>query len=104
MKNIAYAFIFMLLCALLAFKAANSGAIQGKISPAEGIAEILIIAGTDTLKVPNQQGNFIVQSLKANTYRVHIVAVPPYQDYILNEVAVIDSATTDIGQIRLIPR
>jgi hypothetical protein len=101
MKNIAYASIIILLCAFFAFKAANSGSIQGKISPPEGIAEIMIVSGTDTLKVPNQQGDFSVKSLKANTYTVHIKANPPYQDYILNEVAVIDSATTDIGQIKL---
>jgi hypothetical protein len=104
MKNIASASIFILLCALLAFKAANSGAIQGKISPVEGIAEILIISGTDTLKVPNEQGSFIVKSLKASTYKVHVKALPPYQDYVLNEVAVIDSAVTDIGQLKLLPR
>jgi hypothetical protein len=101
MKNFAYASIIILLCAFFAFKAVNSGSIQGKISPPEGIAEILIITGTDTLKVPNQQGNFTVKSLKANTYTIHIKAIPPYQDYILNDVAVIDSTTTDIGQIKL---
>jgi hypothetical protein len=103
MKNIAYASIIVLFCASFAFKTANTGAIQGKISPPEGIAEILVIAGTDTLKVPNQQGNFVVKSLKANTYTVLVKAVPPYQDYILNEVAVIDSTTTDIGEIKLLP-
>ncbi|MBG6235060.1 hypothetical protein IWX76_001628 [Pedobacter sp. CAN_A7] len=104
MKNIAYASIIVFFCASFAFKAANSGAIQGKISPPEGIAEILVIAGTDTLKVPHQQGNFEVKSLKANTYTVHVKAIAPYQDYILNDVAVIDSATTTIGQIKLLPK
>lgn len=104
MKNIAYASIIILFCASFAFKATNSGAIQGKINPPDGIAEILVIAGTDTLKVPNQQGIFVVNSLSANTYTVLVRAIPPYQDYILHEVAVIDSATTDIGQIKLLPR
>ena len=103
MKKIAYTSI-IILSVLFAFKAANSGAMQGKISPPEGIAEILIIAGTDTLKVPNQRGNFIAKGLKPNTYTVLIKAVPPYQDYILQEVAVIDSVTTDIGQIKLLQR
>ena len=102
MKNIAYAYLLIVLCASLAFKAVNSGAIQGKISPAEAISEILVVAGTDTLRVPNQQGSFLIKSLQPATYTVVVKAKPPYQDFILREVAVIDSVTTDIGQVKLL--
>jgi len=102
MKNIAYAVLLLVFCAVIAFKGVNSGAIQGKISPTEGISEILVIAGTDTLRVPNQQGNFLVKNLRAATYVVMVKALPPYRDLILKEVAVIDSATTDIGSVKLL--
>jgi len=102
MKNIAYASLLIVFCAAIAFKAVNSGAIQGKISPTEGISEILVIAGTDTLRVPNQQGTFLVKNLPAATYAVVVKALPPYRDFIIKEVAVIDSATTDIGSVKLL--
>jgi hypothetical protein len=101
MKNIAYASLTLLLFALFAFKAVNGGAIQGKINPPEGITSILVIAGGDTLTVPHQQGSFLVKNLSANTYTVVVKALPPYQDYVLPGVAVIDSTTTDIGLVKL---
>jgi len=102
MKNIAYISLLIIFCASIAFKQANTGAIQGKISPTEGISEVLVITGIDTLRVPNQQGSFLAKGLPVATYTVVVKAIPPYQDFTLREVAVIDSVTTDVGQIKLL--
>ncbi|MET3112730.1 hypothetical protein AAKU52_000448 [Pedobacter sp. CG_S7] len=102
MKSYKIAVLIILSVALFAFKAQNSGALQGRIIPVEGVKEILVISGADTIKVQNINGGFLLKNLPAKTYKVMIKAASPYLDYTLNEVAVIDSATTDIGQIQLL--
>lgn len=102
MKSCKIAVFILLSVALFAFKGQNSGALQGKIVPIEGVKQILVIAGADTIKAQNINGRFVLKNLPAKTYKVIIKAVAPYLDYTLNEVAVIDSATTDIGQIQLL--
>ncbi len=43
---------------LLAFNAQYTGAIQGKFLPSEGIQEIRVISGPDTIKVTHNNGSF----------------------------------------------
>ncbi len=45
---------------------------------------------------------FLLKNLQPKTYTLIVKAIPPYRDYTLNDVAVIDSATTDIGEIKLL--
>lgn len=102
MKYLKIASITLLTFALFAFKAQNTGGMQGKIMPVAGIQEVMVISGTDTLKVQTNNGSFLLKNLKARTYSVLVKANSPYKDYTLRDIAVIDSATTDIGQIKLL--
>ncbi len=102
MKYLTVIALAILSLSLLAFSKQNSGAIQGTIAPAQAIQRILIISGTDTIPVIHNKGKFLLKNLPAKTYKILIKAAPSYLDYSLNEVAVIDSATTDIGQIKLL--
>ena len=102
MKYLKIATFVFLSLAFFAFKPQYSGAIQGNIAPAEGIQQVLVISGIDTIPVTHANGSFLIKNLPAKTYIVLVKAIPPYLDYTLNEVAVIDSATTDIGNIKLL--
>ena len=86
---------------LFAFGSIKDGGIQGKVSPAEGAREVVAIAGTDTLRSQISNGAFVFSNVKKGTYTVWIKANAPYKDASVENVAVIDSATTDIGEIKL---
>lgn len=87
---------------LLAFSAIKEGGIQGKVNPAEGAAQILAISGRDTLRATVNNGSFIFSNVKAQTYTIMVKANPPYKDTSVENVAVVDSATTDVGEIKLL--
>ncbi|MBB2146409.1 carboxypeptidase regulatory-like domain-containing protein [Pedobacter sp. LMG 31464] len=86
---------------LFAFGSIKEGGIQGKVTPAEGAKEVVAIAGTDTLKSQISNGAFVFSNVKKGTYTVWIKANAPYKDASVENVAVVDSATTDIGEIKL---
>jgi hypothetical protein len=92
----------ILLSLLFSFTLIRKSGVQGKISPAEGIQQVLLILGIDTLKIQPQAGNFKVDNIKAGTYKLLIKAQMPYKDFTVAEVPVIDSAITDVGQIQLL--
>lgn len=87
---------------LLAFTSIREGGIQGKVSPAEGASEVLAVAGTDTLRTGITNGSFTFGKVKAGTYTVWVKAIAPYKDTSVANVAVTDSATTDVGEIKLL--
>lgn len=86
---------------LFAFGSIKDGGIQGKVSPAEGAKEVVAVAGTDTLRSQVSNGVFVFGRVKKGTYTVWVKGNPPYKDASVENVAVTDSATTDIGEIRL---
>lgn len=86
---------------LFAFNAVKEGGIQGKVSPAEGAKEVVAIAGTDTLRSQISNGSFVFSNVKKGTYTIWVKANAPYKDAAVENVAVADSATTDIGEIKL---
>lgn len=86
---------------LLAFASIKDGGIRGKITPAEGVKEIIAFAGTDTLRSKISNGVFVFSHVKKGTYTLWIKANAPYKDAAIENVAVADSATTDVGEIRL---
>ena len=86
---------------LFAFNAVKEGGIQGKVSPAEGAKEVVAIAGTDTLRSQISNGSFVCSNVKKGTYTIWVKANAPYKDAAVENVAVADSATTDIGEIKL---
>ncbi|TKC12869.1 carboxypeptidase regulatory-like domain-containing protein [Pedobacter polaris] len=87
---------------LLAFGSIKEGGIQGKVTPAEGAKEVVAIAGTDTLRSQISNGAFVFSKVKKGTYTVWVKANAPYKDISIENVAVIDSATTDIGEIKML--
>lgn len=86
---------------LFAFGGGKEGGIQGKIIPAEGVKEIVAVAGTDTLRSQLNNGTFVFSNVKKGTYTIWIRANAPYKNAWIENVAVIDSATTDVGEIQL---
>lgn len=86
---------------LFAFGSIKEGGIQGKVSPAEGAKEVVAITGTDTLRSQVSNGAFVFSNVKKGTYTVWVKANAPYKDASVENVAVTDSATTDIGEIKL---
>ena len=86
---------------LFAFTSSQSGGIRGRIVPASSLVEVLAVAGLDTLTAKIDKGNFTFTNVKAATYLLLIKARPPYKDTSVENVAVIDSTITDIGEIKL---
>ncbi|AOM80725.1 carboxypeptidase-like regulatory domain-containing protein [Pedobacter steynii] len=87
---------------LLAFTTIREGGIQGKVSPVEGASQVLAVAGRDTLRAAVNNGSFVFSKVKAGTYTVLVKANVPYKDATVENVAVTDSATTDVGEIKLL--
>ena len=87
---------------LFAFGSIKEGGIQGKVTPAEGVKEVVAVAGTDTLRSQISNGTFVFTSVKKGTYTIWIKANAPYKDASVENVAVTDSATTDIGEVKLL--
>ena len=86
---------------LFAFGSIKQGGIQGKVTPAEGAKEVVAVAGTDTLRSQISNGAFVFSNVKKGTYTIWIKANAPYKDASVENVAVTDSATTDIGEVKL---
>ncbi|MEE1946285.1 carboxypeptidase regulatory-like domain-containing protein [Pedobacter sp. KR3-3] len=86
---------------LFAFGSIKQGGIQGKVTPAEGAKEVVAVAGSDTLRSQISNGSFVFGNVKKGTYTVWVKANAPYKDASVENVAVTDSATTDIGEIKL---
>ena len=86
---------------LFAFESIKEGGIQGKVTPVEGVKEVVAVTGMDTLRSQINNGSFVFSNVKKGTYTVWIKANAPYKDISIENVAVVDSATTDIGEIKL---
>lgn len=101
MKQFILAFLASLSCFLLAFNTQQGGGIQGKVAPENSVARVLLIQGRDSLLIATQNGVFKSTGLIKGTYTLLVKAVPPYKDFSIKDVAIIDSATTDMGNINL---
>lgn len=86
---------------LLAFTSIKEGGIKGTVTPAEGATQVVAIAGTDTLKTDVSSGSFTFTNVKKGTYTIWVKAKAPYKDTSVENVAVLDSAVTDVGEIKL---
>lgn len=86
----------------VAFTYFKAGGIIGRVSQTDAVASVSLGGvGTDTVKVQLLQGAFAFTNLKEGIYTVWIKANAPYKDVIIDKVAVKDSATTDLGFIKL---
>lgn len=90
-----------LLLTVFAFTLIRTGGIQGKVSPAEGAQQVVAVSGTDTLSTELSNGSFMFKDVKPGTYTIWVRANAPYKDSSIENVAVVDSATTDVGEIKL---
>lgn len=84
-----------------AFAIIKQGGIVGRINPSDAVADISLVAGTDTVKAQFNQGAFTFTNLKEGVYTIWIKANAPYKDTLIEKIAVKDSATTDLGEIKL---
>ncbi|QPH37764.1 carboxypeptidase regulatory-like domain-containing protein [Pedobacter endophyticus] len=103
MKRFTFSLIALTALAffIVAFTNVKTGGMFGKITPADGASAVSIVGGADTLKAQLVQGTFTFSNLKEGVYTVLIKANAPYKDAIIDKVAVKDSATTDLGEIKL---
>lgn len=99
--NLKILAIVVLSIALFAFSHIKVGGICGKVTPADAAKEVFAVAGADTLKSQLNNGEFVFSNVKRGTYTVWVKANAPYKDTSIENVAVTDSATTDIGEIKL---
>ena len=100
-QNIFIVAFLMLTVTIFAFTNIKLGGITGKITPADGVATVALVAGTDTLRADLNQGTFTFTNLKEGVYKVWIKGNAPYKDATIENVAVKDSSTTDLGEIKL---
>ncbi|MGM9476350.1 carboxypeptidase regulatory-like domain-containing protein [Pedobacter sp. GSP4] len=103
MKKLCVVLSLLIVFALgsIAYTNIRLGGIIGKISPLDAASSVSLVAGTDTLKAQINQGTFTFSNLKEGVYTVWIKANAPYKDAVIEKVAVKDSATTDLGEIKL---
>jgi hypothetical protein len=103
MKRVSLNFLAVagLSMGIFAFGSIKEGGIQGKVTPSEGAKEVVAVSGTDTLRSQISNGVFVFSKVKKGTYTVWVKANAPYKDASVENVAVTDSATTDIGEIKL---
>jgi len=98
MNFLATAFLSL---GLLAFTFVREGGLKGTVVPAEGAAQIVAISGTDTLQAAISGGGFALSNVKKGTYTIWVKAKAPYRDTSVENVAVLDSTVTDVGEIKL---
>lgn len=97
----ALALIIVFTLGAIAFTNTKLGGIIGKITPVDAASSVSLVAATDTLKAEISQGVFTFTNLKQGVYTVVIKGNAPYKDAVIEKVAVKDSATTDLGEIKL---
>lgn len=85
----------------VAFTYSKVGGIVGRVTPTDAVAGVSLVSGTDTLKAQVSQSAFTFTNLKEGVYTIWIKANAPYKDALIEKVAVKDSATTDLGEIKL---
>ncbi len=85
-----------------AFTTATSGAIKGMVTPANTMANVYAIMGTDTFgTMTNSTGNFLIPGLQAGTYTV-LFEVPSMNNKQITKTAtVVAGSSTDMGTIDL---
>lgn len=76
------------------------GGIKGSVDPKDAANFVYAIQGKDTLKTQLQNGNFHFTNAPEGTYRLIIMAKPPYKMMIKDDIKVSDGNTTDLGVIK----
>lgn len=104
MKTIKHLAFLILSVSLIfmAFINIKLGSIIGKLNPINGAKMVIIIKGTDTLKASLNNGQFKFSNLVQDVYNIQIIANEPYRNSLIENVAVKDSSTTNVGEIKLL--
>ncbi|WP_029282092.1 hypothetical protein [Pedobacter sp. R20-19] len=103
MKKLSVFCVALILSSILfvAFTFVKLGGIVGRVGPVDAVTGVSLIAGRDTTSVTVNQGSFSFTQLKEGVYTIVIKANAPYKDAVIENVAVKDSTTTDLGEVRL---
>lgn len=103
MKKLSVFCVALILSSILfvAFTFVRAGGIVGRVSPQDAVTSVSLVTGSDTVKVQINQGAFSFTNLKEGVYTILVKANPPYKDSIIENVAVKDSTTTDLGEIKI---
>ena len=102
MKNIKLALVTLAVSTgtLFSFNVLQTSKIKGTVTPADKAIRAWAVSPTDTLKAEIQNGAFEIKDVKTGTYSVIIEAEAPYANTRKKDV-VVNSETTDIGEIKL---
>jgi len=91
---------FSLKPVIRSFTAANSGAIQGIISPDTAVQYVFIVSNLDTIgTLPNPDGIFLLQGLDSGFYDVNFLGSGTYPDSTIFGVGVILGQITDLDTV-----
>lgn len=86
---------------LFAFNFAPTGAVKGRVLPTDGVLQVSVAKGKDTVVANLVNGQFKIGLLKRGVYSLVVKSKLPLKDTVVQNVAVIDSATTDVGDVKL---
>jgi len=101
MKKLSVLMFTVLVLGFMAFTFVKNGGIKGTVSPVEGATEVIAISNVDTLRTTLSNGSFNFSDVKPATYVIWVKGKAPYKDTSIENVAVIDSTITDVGEIKL---
>ena len=94
-----FAAVVVLMSAFVSGNLLKSGA-QGMVNPADGAKEVWAISNSDSVSVVPESGKFSLD-LKPGTWKIHVVAIPPFKDAFVDNVTVQEGKYTDVGEIKL---
>jgi hypothetical protein len=80
--------------------ALSPSSIKGRVNPADGATEVVAVSATDSVRAVITDGMFILES-KPGTYKLIVVAKPPYKNVVKDNVQVAEGNATDVGTITL---
>ena len=90
---------------LFSFNAFQTKSIKGTVTPADKAVRAWAVSPVDTLNAEVQNGSFEIKDVKAGTYSVIIEAQEPFANTRKKDIVVsADSATTNVGEIKLQPK
>jgi hypothetical protein len=99
-------FVFCLLI-IIGFGFVNQepalSSIYGNIEPPEAAKMVWAVSGKDSLSVAPETGKFSI-AVTPGTWTIHIEAVSPYKDIILENIVVSEGRSTNAGVIRMSKR
>lgn len=75
-------------------------AISGRVSPADGVEQVMVISGKDSARTVTTAGGFTVE-VKPGVHQLFVDAKNPYKDVLLDNLNVTENEVLDLGEITL---